>query len=307
MTDAAVTAGGPFGNLAERRALRLGLLFTAPWLLGLSVFLLYPLALALYYSFTDYSVLLPPVWVGLDNYRELFADRLFWQSLYNTAYFAFGSLGLSLSVSLLLALLLNARIRFVSLYRTLFFLPALLPTVASSILWMGIYNGENGVFNALLAHIGVQGPAWLTDPEWIKSAIVIMAAWGAGHTMVIFLAGLQDIPESLHEAAVIDGAGFMQRLIHVTLPTLSPVIFFNVVMGIIGGFQVFTQGVVMATDAAGNQQRAAVFYVMQLFNVGFQDLRMGYACAMAFILFLIILLLTFLVMQVSKNWVSYER
>jgi len=295
------------GNGTERRALKLGLLFTAPWLIGLAVFLIYPLTLAVYYSFTDYSVLLPPVFVGFDNYRELFQDPLFWQSLYNTAVFAFGSLALSLFVSLLLALLLNARIRFISLYRTLFFLPALIPTVASSILWMGMYNGENGIFNALLAHLGVQGPAWLTDPEWVKTAIIIMAAWGAGHTMVILLAGLQDIPESLYEAAVIDGANWFQRLIHVTLPALSPVIFFNVVMGVISGFQVFTQGIVMTTDAAGNQQRSALFYVMQLFNVGFQDLRMGYACAMAFVLFLIILLLTLVVAQLSKHWVSYDR
>jgi multiple sugar transport system permease protein len=291
----------------ELRSWGLGLLFTGPWLIGLSVFLLYPLALAIYYSFTDYSVLLPPVIVGLDNYRELWSDPLFWRSLYNTAVFAFGSLALSLLVSLTLALLLNARIRFISVYRTLFFLPTLVPVVASSILWMGMYNGENGIFNSLLAQVGVQGPAWLSDPDWVKTAIILMAVWGAGHTVVIFLAGLQDIPESLYEAAVIDGANWWQRLVHVTLPALSPVIFFNVVMGIIGGFQVFTQGVVMTTDAAGNQQRAALFYVMQLFNVGFQDLRMGYACAMAFVLFLIILVLTLLVVRLSKGWVSYDR
>jgi multiple sugar transport system permease protein len=247
------------------------------------------------------------VFVGFDNYRELWADPMFWRSLYNTAIFAFGSLALSLLVSLTLAVLLNSRIRFVSVYRTLFFLPTLVPVVASSILWMGMYNGENGIINALLAKVGVQGPAWLSDPDWVKTAIILMAVWGAGHTVVILLAGLQDIPESLYEAAVIDGANWFQRLIHVTLPALSPVIFFNVVMGVIGGFQVFTQGIVMTTDAAGNQQRAAVFYVMQLFNVGFQDLRMGYACAMAFVLFLIILALTLIVVRLSKNWVSYDR
>jgi multiple sugar transport system permease protein len=292
---------------SELRSWNLGLLFTGPWLIGLSAFLLYPLAMAIYYSFTDYSVLLPPVFVGFDNYRELWADPMFWRSLYNTAIFAFGSLALSLLVSLTLAVLLNSRIRFVSVYRTLFFLPTLVPVVASSILWMGMYNGENGIINALLAKVGVQGPAWLSDPDWVKTAIILMAVWGAGHTVVILLAGLQDIPESLYEAAVIDGANWFQRLIHVTLPALSPVIFFNVVMGVIGGFQVFTQGIVMTTDAAGNQQRAAVFYVMQLFNVGFQDLRMGYACAMAFVLFLIILALTLIVVRLSKNWVSYDR
>jgi multiple sugar transport system permease protein len=290
----------------EAQRIRLGLAFSAPWLLGLGVFLLYPLIAALYYSFTDYSVLLPPVFVGFENYTELFGDPLFWKSLYNTCAFAFGSVLLGLLVSLVLALLLNNAVSGIAAYRTIFFLPSLLPIVASSILWMWMYSGENGIINSFLSVFGITGPAWLADPAWAKTAIVIMAAWGSGHAMVIFLAGLQDVPRSLYEAAVIDGANWHQRLFHVTLPMISPVIFFNVIMGLIGGFQVFTQAFIM-TGATGAPDQSTLFYVLQLYNVAFQDLRMGYACAMAWVLFVIILGLTLLALKLSKNWVTYER
>lgn len=268
--------------------------------------MLYPLGAALYYSLTDYSVLLPPVFIGFGNYGDLFGDPLFWKSLYNTLYFAVGSVGLGVLVSLGLALLLNNRVRGIAVYRTIFFLPSLIPVVASSILWMWMYSGESGIINSLLAHIGITGPAWLSDPAWAKPAIVLMAVWGSGHAMVVFLAGLQDVPIALYEAAVIDGAGFFARLIHVTLPMISPVIYFNVVMGIIAGFQVFTQAYIM-TDSTGAPERSTLFYVLHLYNSGFQDLRMGYACAMAWVLFLIIFGLTFLATRVSRRWVSYDR
>ena len=290
----------------ERRNLRNGLLFCSPWLVGLALFMLYPLGAAFYYSLTDYSVLLPPVFIGLDNYGDLFGDPLFWKSLYNTVYFAAGSVGLGVLVSLALALLLNNRVRGIAVYRTIFFLPSLIPVVASSILWMWMYSGESGIINSLLARAGITGPAWLSDPAWAKPAIVLMAVWGSGHAMVVFLAGLQDVPTALYEAAVIDGAGFFARLFHVTLPMISPVIYFNVVMGIIGGFQVFTQAYIM-TDATGAPERSTLFYVLHLYNSGFQDLRMGYACAMAWVLFMIIFGLTFLATRVSRRWVSYDR
>jgi multiple sugar transport system permease protein len=209
-------------------------------------------------------------------------------------------------VSLVLALLLNNRIRGIALYRTIFFLPSLIPVVASSILWMWMYSGESGIINSLLGSVGIQGPAWLADPAWAKPAIILMAIWGAGHSMVIFLAGLQDVPVSLYEAAVIDGAGWFQRLVRVTIPMLSPVIYFNVIIGLIGSFQVFTQAYIM-TDATGAPERSTLFYVLQLYNVGFEDLRMGYACAMAWVLFLIVFALTFLATRVSRRWVTYDR
>ena len=290
----------------ERRKLGTGLLFTSPWLIGLSLFLIYPLLAALYYSLCDYSVLLPPVFVGFDNYVELFQDKLFWKSLWNTTFFALGSVGLGVVVALTLAILLNSKVKGVAFYRTVFFLPSLMPLVAGSILWFCMYAGQGGIINTLLGKIGITGPAWLSDPAWAKVAIIFMAVWGAGNSMVIFLAGLQDVPMSLYEASIIDGANWLQRLLHVTIPMLSPVIYFNVVMGIIGGFQAFAQALIM-TSATGAPEQSTLFYVLQLYNVGFMDLRMGYASAMAWVLFVIILGLTFMATQLSKRWVNYDR
>jgi multiple sugar transport system permease protein len=290
----------------EKRELRNGLLFCSPWLIGLLVFTLYPLLAAAYYSLCDYSVLLPPVFVGGENYVDLFADPLFWKSLYNTLVFAVCAVGFGLLVSLTQALLLNNRVRGIAFYRTIFFLPSLVPVVASSILWIWMYKGDGGIINTLLDYVGIDGPTWLADPAWAKPAIIIMAVWGSGHATVIYLAGLQDVPLSLYEAAVIDGANWFQRLIHVTLPMISPVIYFNVIMGVIGGFQVFTQALIM-TDGTGGAERSALFYVLHLYNSGFQDLRMGYACAMAWVLFLIILALTFVATRLSARLVTYDR
>jgi multiple sugar transport system permease protein len=290
----------------ERRKLLTGLSFSSPWLIGLCVFLLYPLGAAFYYSLCDYSVLLPPVFVGIGNYVELFQDKLFWKSLWNTSFFALGAVGLSIVTALTLALLLNSKVKGVAMYRTAFFLPSLMPLVAGSMLWQTMYSGQGGIINTLLAHLGVTGPAWLADPAWAKIAIIFMAVWGAGNSTVIFLAGLQDVPTSLYEASVIDGAGFMQRLLHVTLPMISPVIYFNLVMGTIAGFQAFAQALIM-TSATGAPEQSTLFYVLQLYNVGFMDLRMGYASAMAWVLFVIILLLTFSATRLSKRWVTYDR
>lgn len=284
-----------------------GLLFCSPWLIGLSVFMLYPMLAAFYYSLCDYSVLLPPVFIGLDNYTNLAQDSIFWKSLGNTAYFALFSVAFSLLTSLMLALLLNCRVRGLLWYRTCFFLPTLMPAVASSILWMWMYSGDGGIINTLLGYIGISNPpAWLADKAYAKPALILMSVWGAGHAMVIFLAGLQDVPRSIQEAAIIDGANSWQRLIHVTIPMISPVIYFNLLMGVIGGFQVFTQAFIM-TGAEGAPERSLLFYVLRLFNVGFNDLRMGYACAMACILFAIILVLTLLMNALAKRFVHYER
>jgi multiple sugar transport system permease protein len=246
------------------------------------------------------------VFVGFDNYLELLQDELFWKSLWNTTFFAVGSVGLGVMVALTLALLLNSKVKGLAFYRTAFFLPSLMPLVAGSILWFCMYAGQGGIINTLLDKIGITGPAWLSDPAWAKIAIVFMAVWGAGNSMVIFLAGLQDVPVSLYEASIIDGANWRQRLLHVTIPMISPVIYFNVVMGIIGGFQAFAQAMIM-TSSTGAPEQSTLFYVLQLYNVGFMDLRMGYASAMAWVLFIIILALTFMATQLSKRWVTYDR
>lgn len=291
---------------SEARDLRRGLAFCAPWLIGLSLFLIYPLAAALYFSLCDYSVLLPPVFIGLANYTDLLADELFWKSLGNTTYYAVGSVTLGSLVSLGLALLLNSRVKGLALFRTIFFLPSLMPVVAAGILWMWMYNGESGIINTALRAVGISGPAWLSDPAWAKPAMILMATWSAGHAMVIYLAGLNDVPKSIYEAAVVDGANFYHRLVHVTLPMISPVIYFNVIMSTIAGFQAFAQAMIM-TGHTGAPDRATLFYVLNLYNVGFQDLRMGYACAMAWVLFLIILALTLLATRLSRRFVSYDR
>ena len=290
----------------ERRHLRNGLLFCLPWLIGFSVFMLYPLGASAYYSLCDYSVLLDPIFVGGDNYRELAGDDVFWRSLWNTAYYAGFSVALGLVVSLTLALLLNARVRGIAWYRTLLYLPTLMPLVAASVLWRWMYNGESGILNSLLSVVGVDGPNWLADPAWAKFAMVLMSVWGVGNAMVIYLAGLQDVPVEVQEAGVIDGANWFQRLWHITIPMISPVIYFNVIMGIIGSLQVFTRAFIM-TDATGAPERATLFYVLRLYNVAFSDLRMGYACAMAWVLFVIILVLTLVLTRMSRRWVHYER
>jgi len=296
----------------ERRRQLTGLAFCLPWLIGLAVFMVYPMASALVYSFCDYSVLLPPVGVGLDNYADLLADALFWKSLGNTVYYAAGAVGLGLLTSLVLALLLNCRVRGQALYRTIFFLPSLVPIVAASILWMWMYKGQGGIINTVLESLGIDGPAWLGNPAYAKPALILMAVWASGHAMVIFLAGLQDVPVQLHEAAYVDGATWWHRLVHITLPMITPVIYFNLIMGIIASLQVFTQAFIMTggapgAGAPGGPERSLLFYVLRLHNVAFQDLRMGYACAMAWILFVIILALTLLMHRLSKRWVTYER
>ena len=291
----------------ERRNLRNALLFISPWIVGFCVFMLYPIASSLFFSFCDYSVLEPPVWVAGENYAELAHDKVFGISLLNTAYYAGVSLPLGMLVALALAVLLNTKARGMAVYRTIFFLPSIVPIVAMAILWLWILNGKYGVLNYTLSLAGVPArslPTWLGSPQWAMPALILMGLWGVGYSVVIYLAGLQDIPVSLYESADIDGASWWQKAFYITLPMLSPVIYFNLIMGIIGTFQIFAAPYIM-TD--GGPERATTFYTFYLFNLAFEDLRMGYACAMAWILFLIILGLTLLATRVSQRHVHYER
>ena len=267
-----------------------GWLFVSPWLAGFFVFTLYPILASLYYSFCDYSVLRPPVYIGLTNYRDLWNDEVFWIALGNTAIYALFALPLGTLMALTLALLLNTKVRGMTIYRTIFFVPSLVPMVALAVLWQWIFNGQYGVLNDLLAKVGVKGPNWLGDPAWAKWALIVLAVWGVGHAMVIYLAGLQDAPEELYEAAELDGAGWWSRTRNVTLPMLSPVILFNVIMGIIGTLQVFTVPYVISP--AGSPARSIYFYSMYLFDNAFIYHKMGYACAMGWIMFLAIFLVS---------------
>jgi multiple sugar transport system permease protein len=286
------------------RDLATGLAFLSPWLAGFVGLLLVPIGLSFYYSLCDYSLLQPPLYVGLDNYRDLLADEVFWKSLGNTAYYAAMALPGGLLVSLGLALALNVRTAGQSVYRTIVFLPSLVPVVASAMVWLWLFNAKLGLINSVLAMAGVEGPGWLTDPRWAMPALAIMSLWGVGHTVVIYLAGLQDVPVELYEAAAMDGAGPWRRLWHVTLPLLSPVIFFNLVMAIIQALQVFTIPYIMTPG--GNPARATYFYTMYLYDNAFTYPKMGYASAMAWIQLAIILALTALAFWSARKWVHYQ-
>lgn len=293
----------------ETRRLLRGLGFTGLWIVGLGVFTAYPVLASLYYSFCDYSILQRPVWIGLENFRELASDDVFWLSLRNTLFFAAFSVPLGTIVSLSLALLLNQEVRGRAFFRALFYLPSIVPAVASSMLWLWIFNGQHGVLNQALAPIfalwGGQPPAWLGDPAWAKPALVLMSLWGVGNSTIIYLAGLQDVPRELHESAELDGAGPLRRLWHVTLPMISPVIYFNVVMGMIGAMQVFTQAFIMSGGPDGNPARSTLFYALYLYSTAFYDLRMGYASAMAWVLFLLIAVLTWSANRIAAKRVHY--
>ena len=291
-------------NRRELGNLGTGLAFVSPWIVGFCCFLLLPIVLSFYYSLCEYSLLQPPLYVGLDNYRELFGDEVFYKSLANTACYAAMALPAGLLVSLGLALLLNARVRGQSVYRTIIFLPSLVPIVASAMIWLWLFNAKLGLINSVLQLIGLEGPGWLTDPRWAMPSLALMSLWGVGHTVVIYLAGLQDVPEELYEAAAIDGAGWWGCLRHVTLPMISPVIFFNLIMAIIHTLQVFTIPYIMTPG--GNPARATYFYTMYLYDNAFTYLKMGYASAMAWIQLLVILLLTALAFWSARRWVHYR-
>lgn len=290
-----------------RRERWTALAFVSPWIVGFTLFLAYPLLASIYYSFCDYSVLRPPVYIGAANYQSLMGDSVFWQSLRNTLVYAAWAIPISTVIAISLALLLNTRVRGMTVYRTIFFIPSLLPMVALAVLWQWIFNGQQGVLNDLLKKISfglIKGPNWLGDPAWSKSALIILAAWGVGNAMVIYLAGLQDVPQPLYEAAELDGATWWQKTRNVTLPMLSPVILFNVIMGIIGSLQVFTVPYVISP--AGSPARSIYFYSMYLFDNAFIYHKMGYACAMGWIMFVLILLLTMTALKLSERHVHYS-
>ena len=289
---------------STRGELLKGLAFISPWLIGFAAFTLVPIALSFYFSFCDYSLVQSPVFRGAENYRQLSADPLFWRALGNTFYYAALALPAGMTVALALAMLLNTRVSGQSIYRTLIFLPSLVPIVASSMVWLWFFNTRLGLLNLLLGRIGVHDPpGWLSDSHWAMPSLALMSLWGVGHTVVIYLAGLQDVPTELYEAAELDGAGAMRTLWHVTLPAISPVILFNLIIGIIGTLQVFAQPYIITR---GGPARATYFYTMYLVENAFKYLKMGYASAMAWILFLIILILTGLAFCSSKQWVHTQ-
>ena len=284
----------------------IGVLFLAPWFIGFILFTFYPLAASLVYSFSEYHSRKPLVWVGLDNYTTMFTDKLFWTSLWNTLYMVIFAVPITLVTSFLCAVLLNLKVTGQSVYRVIYFLPSIVPTVASTLLWLWILNPQAGVMNTLLSHIGIQGPNWLSDPNWSKPSLILLGMWGMGSTIIIYLSGLQDVPTSLLEAAELDGANWWQRLRYITIPMVSPITLFNLITGMIFMFQYFAQAYVFrGTQGLGSPLNSTLFYSVYLFQTGFQYLKIGYASAMAWVLFLIILGCTILLLKISDRFTYY--
>lgn len=290
-------------TLTRREAITAYLLIS-PWIVGFIVFTLGPMVASLIFSFTDYSIIKPAKFVGLQNYATmLFNDYRFWHSLKVTLTFAVFAIPLGLVFGLLLALLLNTKVPGIAVWRTVYYTPSVVSGVAVAILWAYLFNPQYGVFNWLLSLVGIKGPGWLSSPQWALPALIIMSLWGVGGGMIIYLAGLQGIPTALYEAAEVDGANSIQKFFNITLPMITPVLFYNLIIGIIGTFQYFTNAYVMT---AGGPVEATLFYNLNLYNNAFRYQAMGYASALAWALFVIVLVLTMLVFRSSSMWVYYE-
>jgi multiple sugar transport system permease protein len=288
------------------RQIGLGLFFISPWIIGFFAFTIYPMLASIYFSFTDFNILnYSPNWVGLDNYVEMFTlDRYFPLSLSVTFRYAAMLIILGNMVAIPIAMLLNAKVRGLSVYRTFLFLPVMTPAVAAALTWVWILNPKHGLINGALAAIGIQGPYWLASPDTALFSLVLVAIWYSGMAILIYLAGLQDVPAHLLEAAEIDGAGFLQRTWHITLPLLTPQILFNVITGVILALQEFSAPFIMTNGGPNN---ATLMYGLYLYRRAFLDLRMGYASAMAWLLFIMILGLTLLMLRLSRGRVAYNR
>jgi len=296
-----------------QRDTRLALLFISPWLIGLLAFTVYPLAASLYYSFTDFDVLSKPVWIGGGNYADMAGDAVFWKSLYNTLYYAAFAIPLGLILSLMVAVLLNQSANGRSFFRTIFFLPSIVPLVAVAMIWAWVFNGQNGLLNHALAPLldGINTvfgtdlkPAnWLVDPYLTKPTLILAGLWQVGGTVVIFLASLQDVPRSLYESAELDGASAAHKLWHITIPMISPVIYFNLIIGIINALQVFVTPYILMPDGATD--RSALMYTVYLYDNAFRYNQMGYASAMAWVMFLIIIALTYGATKLSRKHIYY--
>ncbi|MFL1675734.1 carbohydrate ABC transporter permease [Paenibacillus dendritiformis] len=291
----------------ERKTLIIGLLFTSPWIIGFLVFQLYPIVTSFYYSMTEYNLFSSPTWVGMQNYRDLFNDDKFFLSMYNTLYITVFGVVPHMAFALGMALLLNMKIKGQSIYRTIYFLPTLVPAVAGSLLWLWILNSQYGLINMLLESIGIVGPNWLVDPDWTKPSLILMGFWGTGTITVMYLAALQDVPQIFYEAAEMDGASRWRKFWSITFPAISPMTLFQLIMMLIGSFQYFTEGMVFAeaSQSIGGPENSLLFYSIYLYQQAFSFLNMGYAAAMAWILFLVVMTFTLLIFRTSARWVYY--
>jgi len=283
-----------------------GYVFLSPWILGMIFFVGGPIIASLILSFCEWDLIQPPKFIGLDNFIKMFTtDKRFWTSLYNTFYYTVLSVPLGIIGSILVALLMNQKWKTVRLLRTIYYLPSVTAGVASAIIWMWLLNPDFGLVNYALSLFGIKGPLWLADEVWSKPALIIMGLWGVGGNMIIYLAGLQGIPQQLYEAAEIDGAGLWGKFRHITIPMLTPVIFFNLIMSIVWSFQIFTQVYVM-TGGQGGPSDSTLVLVLYIYQHAFKFHNMGYASALAWVLFIIILIFTLIQFKFAGGWVHYE-
>ncbi|MBN9605664.1 MAG: sugar ABC transporter permease [Actinomycetales bacterium] len=293
-------------TIRRRRALT-GLAFAAPFLMGFAIFIAYPIGASAFYSFTDFNLFQSPDWVGLQNYERLAQDSSFWKALANTFVLTATGVPLSIGIGIAGAHLLNLPVRGQPLFRALVYLPTIVPVVVGGYLWRWMLNSQYGFINYFLGLLGITGPGWLVQPEWTKPAIVLMTLWTVGGTMIIYLAALKDVPGELYEAAEIDGAGPFSRFLHITWPTISPVTLFQVIVNVIAWLQIFTQPYLLAqtrlNNASSGPGESMLTYAMYLFQNAFSFLKMGYASAMAWILFLLTLAVTLVILIGSRRWV----
>lgn len=288
---------------ARREAIE-GYVSISPWLIGFVVFTVGPLLASVYYSFTQWTITRPPEWIGAENYVRMFTrDPLFWQALKVTVLYVMLSLPLKLVAGLGLSLLLNMKLHGMNVYRTVFYIPAVISGVAISLMWMWLLQPDTGVINTLLSMVGIQGPGWFWDPNWALPSVALMGIWSVGGSAIIYLAGLQNIPPHLYEAGMLDGANSWKRFWRITLPLLTPTIFFLLVIELIDAFKIFTQAFVITK---GGPLKATYFYLYYFYEEAFQNFNMGYASALAIVLMVVIMAATLLVNYTSKRWVFYE-
>lgn len=293
----------------ERANLRLGLLFISPWIIGFLAFLAYPLYYTLRISFTRFSGFGEATWIGLANYERMLTDDLFWKSLGNTLYYTTLAVPIGVVVAMVLALAMNQRLREVSIYRGALFLPSILPLFAVSFIFIALMDPIRGIFNQFLGVFGIPTINWFSDPRYAKLALVLLAQLGAGQIALIFLAGLKGIPATLYEAAEIDGAGAWTKFWNITLPLMTPIILYDIILGLSLGLQAFTQAYVIGAGPAGsvgNPANSTLFYVLYLYLNAFRYSQMGYAAALGWILFIVTFLLALLVFRWARRWVHYE-
>jgi multiple sugar transport system permease protein len=292
-------------RLIPRRQTRLGLLFISPWIIGFCAFYLYPFLATVYYSFTRFTGIGNPSFTGLTNFSGLLHDDTFRTALFNTFYYTIIEVPLSTAAALGLALLLNMNVRGQAIYRTLFYIPSIVPVVASSLIFVWIFQPSFGIVNSLLSDVHIAGPAWFFSIAWSKPTFILLGLWGLGQPMVIYLAALQGVPAEMYEVAALEGAGPFQRLRYVTVPMISPVILFNVILSLVLSIQYFTQAQVIESPP-GSPGTSTMFFVIYYYQQAFTDLHLGYASAMALLLFILVLIITVVLLRTSSRWVYYE-